>query len=188
MRTFILLPTCLASIALLLAGCSKQADQLAQGWSSPIKIADSKDSLVGGVTLCKWHDTIIMFLGLDPGIARDVSARCFLIDSTGDNSYRWTEVQLTGIPQGFIVAYPAIDQASDRVFFEQGYTENDRVVMSVVVGRMSGRIDMRDVKEKKWMTDTKALFGKALPSVGFYPPGERNRLSGLGLGIINGSV
>ena len=173
-------------LVLLLDGCSK-APQLDQGWTSPIKVADSKDSLVGDVILQKWHSTIIMFLGLDPAIARDVSARCFLMDSSSDNSNSWTEVQLTGVPQGYIWAYPAIDQAGDKVFFEQGYTENDQVVMNVLVGHMAGRIAVRDVVERRWITDKKTIFGETGPNMRLNDPGKRDRLPGLGHGVINGS-
>jgi hypothetical protein len=115
-----LLAGVLICTAMLLVGCSEQAIPVAQGWSAPNKVTDSKDSLVGGVNLYKWHSTIIALQGLD-----DRSARCFLMNSdTGS----WTEVQLTGIPHGYFWAEPEIDQASDRVLFEQGYMENDQLV------------------------------------------------------------
>ena len=49
-------------LVLLLTGCSK-APQLDQGWSAPIKVTDSKDSLVGGVNLYKWQSTVIALQG-----------------------------------------------------------------------------------------------------------------------------
>ena len=172
-----------------MTGCSKKDIPVDQGWSSPIKVTETKDTLVDGVNLSKWHGKIIAFQGFDPEIARDVSARCFLMDSGNDKSNAWTEVPLDGVPQGYVWAYPAIDQASDKVFFEQGYTENDQLVMNVLVGRMAGRIAVRDTIEKQWVTDPKALFGKTYSNVRLSErnePGKRERLSGLGLGIVNG--
>lgn len=112
------------------------------------------------------------------------------MNSNSDNSNSWTEVQLTGVPPGYIVAYPAIDQDSDKVFFEQGYTENDHLVMKVFVGLMAGRIAVRDGKERVWTTDARKVFGETNINIHFTEdnnPGERDRLPGLGLGIINGS-
>jgi hypothetical protein len=113
----------------------------------------------------------------------DKSARCFLMNSN-DNS--WSEAQLTGIPHGYIWTYPAIDQASDKVFFEQGYMENDQLIMNVLVGRMNGSIAVRDGMEKKWSTDKKTVFGETGSNVRLGEPGMRDWPS-LGVGIINGS-
>ena len=161
---------------LLLVSCSRQA-VLAQGWSAPNKVTDSKDSLAGGVIPYKWHGSIIVLQGLG-----DKSAKCFLMSSDAGS---WTEVQMTGVPRGYFWVYPAIDQSSDRVFFDQGYMENDQLVMNVLVGRMTGRIAVQEVVEKKWITDKTTLFGETSPGVRLNDPGTRD-YPGLGLGLIDG--
>lgn len=174
---------------ILLAGCSKQAvkqaDQLDQGWTPPVKIAESKDSLVGGVDLYRWQNKIIVFQEQD-----DHSAKCFLMDSNSDHINSWVEVPLNGVPRGFLWAHPAIDQASDNLFFEQSYIENDQLVMNAFVGHMTGRISVQDAKERKWITDTKTLLGETHPNVRLTErnePGKRSWPRDLWVGIINGS-
>jgi hypothetical protein len=162
----------------VLIGCSKRDYPLAQGWIQPVKITESKDGLVGPVDLYKKHDTIIMLQERD-----DHSARCFTMNR---DSNSWQEAQLTGVPQGYLWAYPAIDQATtDRVFFEQGYMENDQLVMNVLAGPMSGNITVQNTVEKQWITDKKALFEKAPPNIRLNDPGKRDWPS-LGVGLING--
>ena len=171
--------TCLPWIlfAVLLAGCGRKAVQLDQGWSSPVKVTDSKDSLVGGVQLYKWGRTIIALKGLDDG-----TARCFAMNNEGDNG-SWTEVQLTGVPRGYLWAYPAIDE--DKVVFEEGYMEGDQLVMNAFVGRMAGKINVERITERRWVTDKKSLFGETASNVRLNEPGRRNWPQ-LGLGNING--
>lgn len=108
------------------------------------------------------------------------------METNKDNSLFWNEVQLEGVPRGYVWAYPAIDPNSDRVFFEQGYTENDQLVMNVLIGRMGERIVVRDVIERRWSAEKASLFNETLPNVRLNDPGERRRLSGLGRGIMNG--
>ncbi|HVU09390.1 MAG TPA: sialidase family protein [Verrucomicrobiae bacterium] len=139
----------------------------------------SKDSLVGGIELYNCNGVIIVLQGLDDG-----SSRCFLLSL---NSNSWNEVSLTGVPLGYLWAYPAIDQASDEVFFEQGYIENEQLIMNVLVGRMSGNLAVQDVMEKKWLTDKKTLFGETGSNVQLgLLPGVRDWPS-LGIGVINGT-
>jgi len=78
-----------------------------------------------------------------------------------------------------------IDQASDKVFLEQDYMENDQLVMNVLVGRMSGSVAVRDVVERKWLTDKKTLFRETGSNVRLNDPGKRNWPSS-GIGVING--
>lgn len=173
-----LLAGVLICAAMLLVGCSEQAIPLAQGWSPPTTVTASKSGLVDGVELYKWNGSIIVLQGLDDG-----SSRCFLMNR---NSNSWSEASLTGIPHGYLWAYPATDQASDKVFFEQGYMENDQLVMNVLVGRMNGGMAVQGVMEKKWLVDKKTLFGDTGSNVRLNDPGKRNWPS-LGVGVINGS-
>ena len=162
-----------------LVGCSKPAVQFDQNWSPPVKVSESIDGFVGGVDLYRWQNTIMALQGLDDG-----SAKCFMFNRSGGND-AWAEVPLTGVPRGYIWARPAMDQASDKTFFQDGYMENDELVMKVLIGRLTGSLAVRDVKEEKWLTDRKTLFGDARPNERLNKPGKRNWPS-LGLGLVNG--
>ena len=161
----------------LVVGCTKQAGEIVQGWSKPIKVTDSKDGLVDGVNLYKWHSTIIALQGLD-----DRSARCFLMNSDAGS---WTEVQITGIPHGYFWAEPEIDQSNDRALFEQGHIETNQLVMKVLTGRMTDQIAFQDVVEMKWVTGKQVLFGKTSQNVSMNGSG-RNKWPSLGIGLLNG--
>jgi len=130
MRPFILLSALLVGAGLLLVGCDKQkAYEVAQGWPVPIKVTESKDSLVDGVDLYKWHSTIIALQGLD-----DRSARCFLMNQ---DSNSWSEVPFLGVPHGdYLWAYPTMDQSGEKVFFQQGHMENNQLKMGVLLENM----------------------------------------------------
>src|ERR1700681_2202314 len=64
----------LAGPALILAGCGQQADPMGQGWTAAIRITDTKDSLVGGVVLHKWHNAVFALQPQD-----NMEAKCFLL-------------------------------------------------------------------------------------------------------------
>jgi len=168
----------LVCVPILLIGCGKQVVPLGQGWALPTEVAHSKDGLVGGVDLYKWQNTIMVLQELDGG-----SAKCFTM---AGNSNTWREVKLVGIPHGYLWAYPAIDQTGDKVFFEQGYMENDQLVMKALVGRLTDGTAVRDATEIQWITDKNTLFEKAPPNIRLNDPGKRNWPS-LGVGLINGS-
>jgi hypothetical protein len=168
----------LAFCLTVLVSCSRRNYQLAPGWTPQVKITESKDGLVGGVELYKWHNAIMVLQGLDDG-----SARCFTMNRENNS---WAEVKLVGVPHGYLWAYPAIDQASDKVYFEQGYMENDQLIMEALVGRMADGVVLQDGSERQWITDKKTLFRKAPPNIRLNDPGKRDWPS-LGVGLINGS-
>ena len=171
----------LLAAGLLLSGCDKLSDQRDHGWTSPIVVTSSKDSLVGGVNPYKWHNAIIVLQGLDDG-----TARCFLMNR---DSNSWSEVHITGVPQGYFWANPAVDQANDRIFFEQGYMENEHLVMDILIGHMivAGSITVQNAEKETWITDKKSIFGDTPPTVKLNDhPGKRNWPS-LGSGLIEGS-
>ncbi|HVU28106.1 MAG TPA: sialidase family protein [Verrucomicrobiae bacterium] len=162
----------------LLTGCDKLAEQADQDWATPTTVTSSKDSLVGGVNVYKWHDTIITLQGLD-----DKSAKCFLMDR---DSKSWSEVRLNGIPNGYFWAEPDINQPGDRVMFEQGYTENDQLVMKVLIGQMTAaeNVLVRTIQEKQWLTDKSTFFAVNQSDVKLNDPGKRD-FPHLGIGVIN---
>ena len=173
----VLLSCVLTSATVLSISCSRQVVQTDRNWSPPIIVTGTKGGLMGGINVYKWQDTPIVLQGLD-----DRTARCFLMNR---ESNTWSEAHLAGVPQGYLWAYPTIDQASDKVFLEQGYMENDQLVMNVLVGRMSGSVAVRDVVERKWLTDKKTLFRETGSNVRLNDPGKRNWPSS-GIGVING--
>jgi hypothetical protein len=146
-------------LLVLAVGCGKQPAPLAQGWSAPHKIAETEDSLVGSVVLFEWHNRVLAMQPKEQG-----SARCFLLNTNGSS---WAEVSLTGVPRGYSWYRPAINPDGDRVLFDQSYKEDDQLVIAVLVGRVTVNesVAVRDAAEKKWLTNTKALFGDTSPNV-----------------------
>ena len=167
-------------ILLLSAGCGKQSAPIAQGWSAPVKITDTQDSLIGSVVLRKLHDAIIAFQPQEDGMAK-----CFVLNS---DSKSWAEVSLAGVPRGYFWWWPAIEQGSDKVFFERGYIENDKLVMSALIGRMTVNTNllMKEVVENTWLTSVESLFEKMGSIVHLSESGGRDWPE-LGVGIINNS-
>jgi hypothetical protein len=149
MKTIHLVWLCLLALA---TGCNKQSAPGSQGWSAPVKVADTKDSLVGGVVLLKWHDSI---LALQPQEQR--TAKCFVLTS---NDTLWAEAPLMGVPRGYSWYQPAIEQTGDRVLFNH-YKKDDQLEIAVLVGRMAVNesVVVRNAVEKIWITNTKALWG-----------------------------
>ena len=68
-------------ILVLVAGCRKQPAPLDRGWSAPVRITETQDSLGGGAVLYHWNNTIF---ALQPQANR--VAKCFLMDSN-ENSF-----------------------------------------------------------------------------------------------------
>ena len=165
-----------------LAGCNKPPNQSDQGWTLPMGVTSSIDSLAGEVTLYKWHDTILVLQELG-----DRSARCFAMSNGKSNISSWAETPLIGIPHGYFWALPAMDETSDKVFFLQGYMEDNKFQMSCLIGRMSGNVAVHDVTEQKWVMDKGKVFGADnVRFYGLYEPGKRD-FPLLGLGIMEGS-
>jgi hypothetical protein len=186
--------TVLISTVLLAVGCGKQANQLDHGWSPPVKVTESQQGFVGGVIPYKWHDQLIAFQVKYSSLTKSYPTKCFLLDRSGNSNSPWIEKPFIGVPDGYVGVYPdlyraivAIDKSSDRVFFEQGYMEDDQLVMNVLLGRMTGNISVQDVSEKKWMLDAKALFGETQSIVRLTERTDTRDFPELGIGVINGS-
>jgi hypothetical protein len=166
-------------IVILIIGCRKQPVVFAQGWSAPTQIAESDDSLGGGLVLYKWHKSIFALKSQRNGVAK-----CFLLNS---NDSSWAEVPFTGVPHGYLWYRPAIDQNGDKVFFEQNYTENDQLVISLLLGQIviKNGLSVQGVTEKKWIIGSKALFGKTSNVRLTERPGTRGWPI-FGIGVIDG--
>src|SRR6185369_10278686 len=154
-------------VLMVAVSCRKRPVPLAHDWTPTVRITETKDSLVGGVVLHKWQNTIIALQGKD-----DMSATCFLMNS---NDYSWSEVALTGVPRGYYWDWPAIDNDSDKICFKQDFLEDDHLGIDVIVGRLiaNGRLIVTNVVEEKWKIDKEALLGKTPPNVGLTAPRKR---------------
>jgi hypothetical protein len=195
----ILLPILLAGIVVFLAGCGKQPQQpvqLDQGWSSPVKIAESQEGDVrGGVDVYKWRDTIFLLQQRYDWHLK--SSTCSIMTRYGQPSNSWIQLPLSEVPESsrFIYSFfgsPAIDQASGRIMFDYGYIENDQLLMGAKFVRMTADNRIQVEPEKKWTRDQESLFGKTDTNVHLNGPAVRpdrpNRdYPSLGMGILNGS-
>ena len=185
--------SCLLVCAAYFVGCGKQAIAIADNWSAPIQVTESQQGLVGGVIPYKWRDKITAFQVKYSSLTKSYPAKCFLLDRSSNSNNGWTEMPFTGVPDGYVGVYPnvyhatvAIDQASDRVFFEHGYIENDQLIMNVIIGRMSTGIVVQDAEKKQWSENEKALFGEAASTIHLNIPGQSSSPPHLGLGIMRG--
>lgn len=102
-----------------------------------------------------------------------------------DSSNSWTQLPLSDVPGGYPFYCPAFDQANDRIMFEQGYTENDQLLMSAILGRMTRDGGIQVEAERKWTTNKKSFFGETPSNVYLNEPGKRGGLD-FATGIING--
>jgi hypothetical protein len=171
-----------AMIAIVI-GCNKSStqsgqDYLAQNWSAPVRVTDTKSGFVDAVDLYKFNNTIIMIQVQDGH-----TARYFVLQRDGNS---WAESKLSGVRQGYLWTYPAIDQAGGRVFFDEGYMENNQLVMNVIMGNMDKSISLRNSVEKKWSLDMKQLFGRISNNVRLTEPGKRDWPE-LAVGLANNS-
>jgi hypothetical protein len=125
-------------------------------------------------------------------VLRDGSANLHFWDGKKDT---WSQSHVAASPDADGWQYhwgaAAIDQQNKRILLPQGYLENDRLVMKVVVGTLSvaANLVMRDFTETKWLTDKKDLFGEIGPNVRLswlQKPGARSEWVAVGPGILNG--
>jgi hypothetical protein len=181
MKSTSLLAGFLAGTVIFMVGCGKQAIQLDQGWSAPIKVTDSQEGESAGVDLYKWRDTIILLQERYDWSAKS-STRSIIIRSS-DPSNSWTRLPFPDISRGY--AYPALDPTNGRIMFEQGHTENDQLMMSAIIVRMIGNGGIQIEAERNWITDQKSFFGETPPNVHMNEPGKSGWLY-YGVGIVDG--
>jgi hypothetical protein len=166
----------LACTNLMLIGCSnKPPDQLDQKWTPPVAVSASENGVCDWFYLHKCQDTII---GIRP--LRGGSGQCLFLNRTNNS---WSELSLTG---DYTWGYAAIDRKNKQMLVPMGYAENEQLVMNALIGTISESVGLRDITEKKWITDKKTLFGETGSNVRLNETGRREGI-GLGLGILNGS-
>jgi len=100
-------------------------------------------------------------------------------------SNSWSEGRLTNL--AFDTWYePGLDPASDRILLQQGYMENDQLLMNVTVVHLAHDGKAQIEADRKWNTDKRTLFGATGTNVRLNEPGRR-RWPSLGPSVINGS-
>ena len=177
--------------SVLFAGCGKQAVQLAEGWTPPVKVTDSQNALDGGGDLYKWHDRLILMNERQDWVPHSSicsSSTCSMLIRNNDSSNAWTQLPAIQVSGYYAFYCPTFDIANDRIMFQGGRVDDNQLQISVVFVRMTASHGIQIEPEKKWTTDAKTLFGGS-QSVDVRlteRPGTSGRLY-LGTGIIYGS-
>jgi len=146
---------------------------LAHGWSAPTVFSESRDSLGGSVLLIKQAETFLALQGV----------RSFVLSDDKQSS---TSASLINAPGDYIWAAPTLDTAKRRVFFQQCYTENDCMVLRVLIGELTKNGTMADASERRWVIDQKELFGNSPETVHLNDPGKRG-WPNVGSGVMRGN-
>jgi hypothetical protein len=169
--------------AMLATGCSESAAQLDPKWTSPAAISSSIGGLGGAIRLHRCYDTLIGVQVLHGGSAQ------LLMLNRASNS--WSQSNVAGAPDvggwTYLWGFASIDPQSKRVLLPEGYAENEQLVMKVLMGTITENVGLRDIIEKKWITDKIALLGETDPKVKLNELGKGRQGVGLGPGILNGS-
>lgn len=160
----------LVGVVAMFTGCDRQANQLDQGWTPPVKMTDSFENLVGGVELYKFRDTIMCLQSLEKG-----TNKCLFLNRTNDS---WIESSIT-VPKEYVF-WGTVDQINKKLLFQDEHMENQHQVTKILIGTLTDNIGLRDVKEKELVEDKQSFFGET---------GTNVQLGGLylGAGVINGS-
>lgn len=178
----ILLLVFLAWIVVFLVGQIKWPIQLDQGWSQQVQAAETQNGDRGSVNLYKWRDTIILLQHRYDWSSK--SSLCSIMTRNNASGSSWTQLPLSDVPSGYHFYAPVIDSTNNRILFEQGYTENDQLVMSIIFVRVTnGRVQVGP--EQKWKTDQRTLLGETPPNVHINDPGRRGGPI-LGFGVVDG--
>src|ERR1035437_6283613 len=148
MKNTSLLAGFLAGVAVLSVGCSKQADQFDQGWTPPVKVADSIDNLVSGLHLCKFRNTIMGIQSLGKG-----TNKCFFLNKTNDS---WNELPLIIVPEGY-GTWGTTDQEKGRILFDGSDFDNEHLVAKFITETLMDDNRFQSV-EGQLTKDKKTLF------------------------------
>jgi hypothetical protein len=141
---------------------------LDQGWSQPIAVTGTQSADMGGGDLYKWHDTLMLLR--DRYDYSGKSSTCSTMIRNKDSSNSWTQIPISDVPGDCVFAFPAFDEANDRIMFERGYIESNQLHMGAVFIHMTenGRIQVE--AERKWTRDQESLLGKTGPNVTLNDP------------------
>jgi hypothetical protein len=183
----ILLLVVLIWVVVFLVGRIKWPIQLDQGWSPQVTISSTQSALDGSLNVCKWHGKII-FLSSQHDWGTH-SSTCSLMIRNNDASNSWTQLPVLSVPGAWSAYFPAFDQVGDKIMFEGGYIESNKLQMSATFARTTANNGIQVESERKWMANKSDLFGTDRQNVRLTEwdkPGERTWLL-LGAGIINDS-
>jgi hypothetical protein len=178
----------LTCASLLQIGCGKSTDQLDPKWTSPVAVSSSLGGLGGAIVPHKFQDTLIGVEVLHGG-----AANLYFLNRDANS---WFQSHVAGTPDAggwcYLWGAAAIDPQTEKVLLPQGYAENEKLVMKVLLGTITERGALRDSTERTWLTDKETLLGEIGPNVKLnFPPvrPDRPNRSGaiLGRGMFDGS-
>jgi hypothetical protein len=160
------------------------------GWSPPVSVASTENGVAGGGGLYKWHDTLILVQSRYDWSSK--SSTCSIIVRNNEPSNSWTQLPISGVPGDCAFYSPALDQANDRIMFERGYIESNRLQMGAIFLRLTVNNRIQVEAERTWTMDQESLLGRTSTNVTLNEPAARtdrpNRdYPSLGVGILEGS-
>ena len=186
----VLLLVVLLWIVVFLVGRIRWPIQLDQGWSPPVTVAGTENDIDGGGDLYKWHDTLILLQSRYDRASK--SSTCSIIVRNNDLSNSWSQIPLSDVAGDYTFYSPALDQANDRIMFERGYIESNRLQMGAIFLRLTVNNRIQVEANRTWTMDQESLFGKTGTNVTLNEPATRanqpNRdYPSLGKGVLDGS-
>jgi hypothetical protein len=144
------------------------------GWSQPIAVTGTQSADMGGGDLYKWHDTLMLVQ--DRYDYSSKSSTCSIMIRNNDSSNSWAQILVSDVPGDCVFAFPALDEANDRIMFERGYIESNQLYMGAVFTHMTPNGPIKVEAERKWTRDQESLFGKTGPNVTLNYPATIARL------------
>ena len=186
----ILLLIVLVWIVVFLVGRIRWPIHLDQGWSPPVSVTSTESGFGGGGDLYKWHDTLILLQSRYDWPSK--SSTCSIIVRNNDSSNSWTQLPISGVPGDCAFYSPTLDQANDRIMFERGYIESNRLQMGAIFLRLTANNRIQVEAEREWTRDQESLLGRTGTNVTLNEPAVRtdrpNRdYPRLGVGTLEGS-
>jgi hypothetical protein len=160
------------------------------GWSPPVSVASTENGFDGGGDLYKWHDTLILIQSRYDWSSK--SSTCSIIVRNNDSSNSWTQLPISGVPGDCAFYSPALDQANDRIMFERGYIESNRLQMGAIFLRLTANNRIQVEAERIWTMDQESLLGRTSTNVTLNGPARKSNQPNrdypvLGAGILEGS-
>ena len=147
------------------------------GWSQPVSVTSSSDTIWDWLYLYKLQDTIMCLQPTGKG-----AARCFLLTNNS-----WVESDSMNFPKDYFLQDLAIDQENKIAMLSDGTITNEQIVMKVLLGTFT-KNGFQNMSETKWEIDERSLFGDTGPSVYFGGTNKYEQGSlQMGTGIVDGS-
>ena len=159
-------------VVMFAVSCNRLTIQLDQGWTLPIGVTSSIDSLVSGTDLYK---------SLGKAIAlrwQDTSEKCFILERNDGGGNYWKEAPSQDIPKGYSIP-PTVEESGGRILFPKNKATSDQMIIGILLARIKedGRIQIEP--ELKWTISKQTFFGEAGTNVSL-------NMAGFGNGSIYG--